>query len=76
MYCAPELSRAYMLEKSVKEISTVKIPSPAIEDNSAVRMGSFTPAFPPVRAEPAKVADKGTIRMGSFSPPFPAAPAM
>jgi hypothetical protein len=58
----------------VKEISTVKIPTPAIEDNSAVRMGAFTPAFPPVRAEPARMADKGKIRMGAFTPPFPAAP--
>jgi hypothetical protein len=63
------------LEKTVKDISTVKIPTPAIEDNGAVRMGSFSPPFPPVRAEPARVADKGKIRMGSFSPAFPAAPA-
>jgi hypothetical protein len=75
MYCAPALSRAYILERTVKEISTVKIPTPAIEDNGTVRMGYGSPAFPPVRAEPARVADEGKVRMGAWTPPFPAAPA-
>jgi hypothetical protein len=48
-----------MLEKTVKDIITVKIPPPAIKDNGTVRMGYTTPPFPPVRAEPARVADKG-----------------
>jgi hypothetical protein len=59
----------------VKDISTVKIPTPAIEYNGAVRMGAYTPPFPAVRAEPARVADHGKIRMGAFTPAFPAAPA-
>jgi hypothetical protein len=59
----------------VKDISTVKIPTPAIQDNDAVRMGAWTPPFPPVRAEPARVADEGKVRMGAWTPPFPAAPA-
>jgi hypothetical protein len=56
----------------VKENSAVKIPARTIEDNGAIRMGSFTPLFPPVRAKPTNVADNGKIRMGSFSPMFPA----
>jgi hypothetical protein len=60
-----------MLEKTVKEISTVKIPTPAIEDKGTVRMGYGTPAFPPVRAEPARVADKGKVRIGYGTPAFP-----
>ena len=54
----------------MKEISTVKIPTPAIEHNRAVRMGAYTPAFPPVHREPPKVADKGKIRMGAYTPVF------
>jgi hypothetical protein len=60
-----------MLERTVKEISAVKIPTPAIEDNGTVRMGYGTPAFPPVRAEPARVADKGKVRIGYGTPAFP-----
>ena len=58
----------------MKELSAVKIPSPAIEYNGAVQMGAYTPPFPSIRAEPAKVADKGKIRMGAYSPVFPAVP--
>ena len=47
------------MEKIVKEISAVKIPIPAIKDDGTVRMGYATPAFPPVRAEPAGVTDDG-----------------
>jgi hypothetical protein len=60
-----------MLERTVKEISTVKIPTPVIESNAAVRMGSFSTTFPPIRDKPNVIADHGNIRMGSFSPPFP-----
>jgi hypothetical protein len=63
------------LERTVKEISTVKIPARAIEDKGAVRIGVFTPPFPPIHAEPAAVADKGKVRMGVFTPMFPAPPA-
>jgi hypothetical protein len=59
----------------VKEISAVKIPSPAVNDSGTVRMGMFTPPFPPVHASPASVVDKGNIRMGMFTPPFPPTPA-
>ena len=52
------------MEKTVKDISTVKIPNPAIEHNGTVRMGMMTPPFPAVRAEPARVADKGKVRIG------------
>jgi hypothetical protein len=59
----------------VKEIASVKIPTPAIESKGTVQMGAYTPPFPAVRAEPAKVTDKGKIRMGAYSPAFPAAAA-
>jgi hypothetical protein len=64
-----------MLEKTVKEISTVKIPTPAIKDHEAVRMGYMSPAFPPVRMEPASAGDKGKVRMGYMTPAFPPARA-
>jgi hypothetical protein len=63
------------MERTVKEISAVKIPPPAIEYKGSVAMGAYTPPFPELRAEPARVVDKGEIRMGSFSPPFPPAVA-
>jgi hypothetical protein len=64
-----------MLETTVKEISTVKIPSLAIEDNGAVRMGSFTPPFPSVDALPTSLVHNGKVQMGSYSPMFPPVPA-
>jgi hypothetical protein len=63
------------MEKTVKDIGTVKIPTPAIEHNGTVRMGMMTPPFPPVHAKPTGVVHKGNIRVGSFSPLFPATPA-
>jgi hypothetical protein len=63
------------MEKTVKDIGTVKIPTPAIEHNGTVRMGMMTPPFPPVHAEPARVVDEGKVRMEAWTPPFPAAPA-
>ena len=59
----------------MKEISAVKIPTPAVEHNGAVRMGAYTPAFPPVRVESVTVADKGNVWMGAYSPVFPPIPA-
>ena len=59
----------------MKEINIVKIPGPAIKDNGAVRMGYTTPAFPPVRTEPASVADKAKVHMGQMTPAFPPARA-
>ena len=48
------------MEITVKDDSTVKIPTPDIEHNGKVRMGSYSPLFPPVRAQPATVDDNGT----------------
>jgi hypothetical protein len=59
----------------VKEISTVKIPTPAIKDPGTVRMGVTSPAFPPVRTSPASVADKAKVQMGQMTPAFPPARA-
>jgi len=59
------------LERTVKENNTVKIPSPAIKDEGVVRIGYTTPAFPPVRAAPAKVADNAGVRIGYTTPAFP-----
>jgi hypothetical protein len=61
-----------MLEKTVKEISAVKIPTPAIKDEGTVRIGFASPAFPPVHAELARVADNGRVRIGFATPAFPA----
>jgi hypothetical protein len=61
------------LEKTVKEITAVKMPPPAIKDREAVRMGYMSPAFPPVRTEPASVGDEGKVRMGYMTPAFPPA---
>jgi hypothetical protein len=61
------------LEKTVKEIDAVKIPTPAIKDDRTVRMGYMTPAFPPICAASPKAADNGRVRMGYMSPAFPPA---
>ena len=55
-----------MLEKTVKDISSVKIPVAAIEDNGMVRMGTFTPPFPrssylPQTAAPDKRKVEGAL---------------
>jgi len=63
-----------MLERTVKDISTVKIPSPAIRDAGTVRLGLFTPLFPPISSAPASVVDNGKVRVGLFTPLFPATP--
>jgi hypothetical protein len=60
-----------MLERTVKEISTVKMSPPAIKDEGTVRMGYATPAFPLVRTEPANVVDNGKVRIGYATPAFP-----
>jgi hypothetical protein len=36
-----------------------------------VRIGSVSPAFPPVRGRPANSSDTGKVRIGSVSPAFP-----
>jgi hypothetical protein len=43
-----------------------------ISDSGRVRIGDFTPAFPPpVRGRPADTSDSGKVRIGDFSPAFP-----
>jgi hypothetical protein len=56
--------------KSKDAISTKESPT-VISDSGRVRIGSASPAFPPVRGTPANTSDAGTIRMGSASPAFP-----
>ena len=55
-----------------KEVVSVKEESPTvISDSGRVRIGSSSPAFPPVRGGPANTSDTGKIRIGSSSPAFP-----
>ena len=61
------------MERTVKEMSTVKVPTPAIKDEGLVRMGLVSPAFPPVKATGREVADNGKVRIGLVSPSFPRA---
>jgi hypothetical protein len=43
-----------------------------ISDSGLVRIGNFSPAFPPpVRSTPSHVSDTGKVRVGNFSPAFP-----
>jgi hypothetical protein len=49
----------------VRETPTV------ISDSAKIRIGSLSPAFPPVRG-PANTSDTGKMRIGSLSPAFPA----
>lgn len=42
-----------------------------IEDSGKVRIGNFTPLFPPSRATSDAVKDSGKVRIGNFSPLFP-----
>ena len=68
----------YMEKKmsaTVKGMSTVKIPNPAIKDDGRVRKGLTTPLFPQVHSKPENVADGGKVRLGFTSPAFPRARA-
>jgi hypothetical protein len=40
-------------------------------DDTRVRMGAISPAFPPAQATPATVKDQGQTRMGAIAPAFP-----
>lgn len=53
----------------------VKTPVAKIRDGGAVRIGTATPMFPPVRVAPANVADREQVRIGTATPIFPPAPA-
>lgn len=64
-----------MLGDTMKDIVIAKIPNPAIEYNGAVRLGAYTPPFPPVRVLPTDLVHSGNVRMGSYSPAFPATDA-
>ena len=58
---------------NVKGISVGSKENPnAISDSGRVRIGSVSPAFPPVRT-PANTSDTGKVRVGSVSPAFPPA---
>jgi len=59
------------LERTVKEIDTVRIPSLEIRGDAAVPQ----PAFPPLKALPIGLVDNCKIRMGSWTPMFPAVAA-
>ena len=50
----------------VRETPTV------ISDSAKIRIGSMSPAFPPVRGRPANSSDTGKVRIGNLSPAFPA----
>jgi hypothetical protein len=50
----------------VREIST------AISDSAKIKIGDYTPLFPPpVRGRPTNVNDGGKVRLGAYSPVFP-----
>jgi hypothetical protein len=51
-------------------VSTKQSPA-VISDSGRVRIGSSSPAFPPVRGRPTNIRDTGKIRIGSSSPAFP-----
>ena len=53
------------------EVLTVISDSGDVSDSGKVRMGSLSPAFPPVRG-PATTSDTGKVRIGSLSPAFTA----
>jgi hypothetical protein len=55
----------------VKDISTVKIPTPEIKDNDRVRMGVTSPPFPSARPQPENIGDDRKVRLGETSPMFP-----
>jgi hypothetical protein len=58
-------------EVTVKEISVMKNPTRATNDDGRVRIGLTTPLFPPVRREPENIGDDGKVRMGLTTPLFP-----
>jgi hypothetical protein len=50
----------------VRETPTV------ISDSGKVRIGNYTPLFPPLlRDRPSNVRDGGKVQIGNFSPAFP-----
>ena len=53
---------------------TTKVTSRATresEDNGKVRIGNFTPLFPPPRETSDAVKDSEKVRIGNFTPLFP-----
>jgi hypothetical protein len=57
-----------MLERTVKDVSTVKIASPKRGHNRTLQIAPF----PPLDPLPASVVDSGKVRIGYYTPPFPA----
>ena len=56
----------------MKENAVVRQVPAVISDSGKVRIGDFTPAFPPaVRGTPAAINDKEKVRIGDFTPAFP-----
>jgi len=58
------------MAKSKDVINTKESPR-VVSDSGQVRMGSASPAFPPVRGGPANTSDTEKMRIGSASPAFP-----
>jgi hypothetical protein len=48
----------------LREVPTV------ISDSGQLRIGSLSPAFPPVRSTGTELKDTGKVRIGSLSPAF------
>ena len=53
------------------EVLAVVSDSRDVSDSGKVRIGNFSPAFPPARGAPAQVSDSGKVRVGNFTPAFP-----
>ena len=53
-------------------VSTKQTPT-AISDSGKVKLGDYTPLFPPARrGSPAKINDGGRVKLGDYTPLFPA----
>jgi len=52
-------------DTDVREIPTV------ISDGGKIRLGAYTPVFPPPLRTPTHIDDNGKVRLGAFSPAFP-----
>ena len=53
------------------ESRTLNSDTPVISDSGKVKMGAYSPAFPPVRAAPGTTSDRRNVRLGAYSPVFP-----
>jgi len=55
----------------MEKIDEREFPTVISDSSGLVRIGSLSPAFPPVRSKPANTDDTGKVRMGSLSPGLP-----